>query len=135
MGNVIFFLYMLEKTPNTSFPQAREDNERDKYNDRENIQFFYLHSLYCPYTKNLFAFVIFPIQCHQILSCIRDLSFYLHPILSLHHIPSFCMRKFVRRYQDFGCRNSIFLYFKQYQINVWTDKGLLLIFLLSCQSS
>lgn len=56
----------------------------------------YLHILYCPYAKNLFAFII---QYIPILSCIPDLSFYFHPLLSLHYVFAWVSLQDIIRFQ------------------------------------
>lgn len=57
------------------------------------IQFFYLRILYCPYAKNLFAFISFPIQCLQILSCIPNLSLLSPPTTVFTSHTSLCTQK------------------------------------------
>lgn len=110
-----FLAFALKDSKHFLSPQTRKDNERDK---AEFLVFPLITSthLLLPLCKNILKFILFPIQNLQILPCIHNPSFYLHPILSLFHIFSFSMHKFLRRYQDFGCSNSILSYCKQCQI-------------------
>lgn len=105
--NSFFLALALKDCKCIVLPQTRKGHSMTT---GKNMQ-FYLHISHCLSAKSIFAFISFHIQNLQILSNIPNLSFYLHLILTLHHLCSFCMHKFLICYQDSGCRNSIFLYF------------------------